>query len=234
MERKDRNETSEVRLLDESTRPIERLNGFQKFHRIPDSSSVSNLQFLHQIATEDLETDLQKTFANLKKAFRFKRREIAVSGPLDGGGMIETPFFNYEINVLFSEHDNSRMVSRAAISNIREPNQVLSEAFQQTFGNRFSILEVSTSSPLNIGAIIDHVEDSNIESATVDYDKDVTWCEIRVPNVQACVKIRNNSIRIVRLVESSPQRLLETYQEIQQQFLASLDCGGNPFMADSP
>ena len=234
MERKDRKELSEVRLLDEVTRPIEQLNGFQKFHRIPDSSSVSNLQFLHQIAAEDLETDLQTTFAKLKTAYGFKRREISVSGPLDGGGMIETPFFDYEVNVLFSDHDISQMVSRAAICNIREPSQVLSAAFQQAFGNRFSILQVSTSSPLNIGAIIDHVEDSNIESASVDYDKDASWCEIRVPTVEACVTIRTNSIRINCLVESSPQRLLEAYQEIQKQFLASLDCGSNPFMADSP
>lgn len=234
MDGKNNSGISEVRLLHETIQSFKNLNGFQKHHRVPQNDSVSDRQFLAELTAADLDADLQKTFSNLRSGFGFKRKELTVTGPVDGSGVIETPFFTYEINVLLCEDDVSQVAWRSAISQIRVPDHIFSDSFQKTFGNRFSIMEVSTSEPLNIEAIIDHVEEAELDSVSVNYDKDATWCEIRVAEAQASVNVRDTSIRINSLVDGSPRQLLETFLDFQQQFLASLDCGGNPFMADSP
>lgn len=229
-----KDQISDVRLIHEKFQLFKDLNGFQKHHRVPQSGSASDSQFLAKLTESDLDLILQQTFSDLRKGFGFKRRELAVTGPADGDGVIVTPDFTFEVNVSLLEEDISKVVWRSAIANIRQPAQIFSESFRRTFGNRFVILEVSTSAPLDIEAIIDHVEDAELDEVSINYDKDVTWCEICVANAEASVKVRDNSIRINSHRDVSPRQLLETFLEIQQQFLASLDCGGNPFTADAP
>lgn len=233
MDVKSTDQVSDVRLLQETIQSFKQLNGFQKHHRVPQTGSATDTQFLSEITAADLDADLQKTFSDLRSGFGFKRKELTVSGPADGGGMIVTPYFTYELNVFLLEEDPSQVAWRSAISNIQLPEQIFAAPFQRTFANRFFILEVSTSAPLDIEAIVDHVEDAELDSVSVNYDKDVTWCEIFVTKVQASVKVRDNSIRITSLDEVSPRQLLDKFLEIQQQFLASLDCGGSPFTADA-
>ena len=234
MDVKNKDGINEVRLLHETIQPFKDLNGFQKHHRVPQTESIGNRQFLAEITAPDLDADLQQTYSSLRSGFGLKRKELTVTGPVDGAGVIVTPFFAYEINAFLCEEDVSRVAWRSAISQIRVPDHIFSDSFQNTFGNRFSILEVTTAAPLNIETIIDHVEDAELDSVSVNFDKDATWCEIRVANTQASVHVKDHSIRINSLVDGSPRKLLETFLDFQQQFLASLDCGGNPFMADSP
>lgn len=224
---------SEVRLLHEKIEPFKQLNGFQKHHRVPQTASASDSQFLAKITAADLDADLQQAFSKLRNKFALKRKEISVFGPDDGVGMIVTPHFSYEITVALHDEDPTQVAWRAAISNIQQPEQIFTESFQQIFGNRFSILELLTSAPLDIEAIVDHVEDTELDTVKVDYDKDSTWCEISVATANAAVKVCENSIRVVSHDEVSPRQLLEKFLNVQQQFLASLNLSGNPFLVDS-
>ncbi len=229
-----KDQISDVCLLQETVQPFKQLSGFQKHHRVPHMGSSSDIQFLADIAAADLDAELQKTFANLRSGFGFKRKELTVSGPAEGGGMIVTPYFTYELNVFLLEEDPSQVAWRSAVANILQPEQIFTDSFQRAFGNRFSVLEVSTSAPLDIEAIIDHIEDAELDSVNVNYDKDISWCEIFVAKAQATVKIRDCAIRVTSLEEVSPRRLLEKFLNIQEEFLASFDCGSHPFMADTP
>lgn len=220
----------DVRLLNEQIQPLKQLAKFQKHHRIPQSVGDGDRRFLAEITSAELDDDLQEKFAELRSAFGFKRKEILVNGPSDGGGMISTPFFNYEITISFLETEPAKVVWRRSIVDIRDSAQIFSPAFVQVFGNQFSILELATAGDLDLEAIVDHIEDSELDSVAVNYDKDVTWCEIQVANSIAAVRLSNDSIRVASRHEVSPQELLQAFVEVQHQFLASLNCTGSPFL----
>lgn len=221
---------SDVRLLNEDIHPLKQLGGFQKHHRIPTSISNGDRQFLAEIARAELDDDLQEKFDALRSAFGFKRKEISVSGPTDGGGMIATPFFNYEITVGFVSDDPSKVVWRRSISDIRDASQIFTAEFTKIFENQFSILEVAPANELDLEAIVDHIEDADSDSVSVNYDKDVTWCEIKVASSGATVKLDGESVRVISRHEVPPQELLNAFVSVQQEFLATLNCSNSPFL----
>ncbi len=223
---------SSVRLLREQVIPIQSLNGFHKHHRIPSAWTVNDVRFLASITEAEVDNDLQQTFAKLRSTFGFKRKQISVSGPRDGSGMITTPYFNYEIVVTLDRDDASKSLWQRSISDVVDPGQTFNAAFQKSFGNMFSILEISTIELLDLEDIVDHVEEAESDNVQVDYDKDLTWCEIQVADSIASVKIRDNSIRVVSRQEVSPRQLLEAFLDVQAKFLADLLCEGNPFLVD--
>ncbi len=223
----------DVRLINEYSERFKELRGFEKRHRVPQTVSAGDMQFVATLAEPQLHADLDKVFADLRSAFALKRRGISVSGPADGGGTIETPFFNYEIAVSQLESDPSRVVWRRSITDIRHPENVFDERFENVFGTQFSILEVATAEPLDLETIVDHVEDAELDSVKIDYDKELTWCEIQVAGSVAAVRIHSNSIRVSSRKDVSPRELLEAFVDVQQQFFESLRCGDSPFFVDT-
>ncbi len=227
-------QVGDVRLIYEFSERFKELKGFEKRHRVPQSVSAGDMQFVAAVAEPQLHEDLDKVFSELRSAFSLKRRGISVSGPADGSGIIETPFFNYEISISQMESDPSRVVWRRSITDIRQPENVFDERFEEVFGSQFSILEVATAEPLDLETIVDHVEDAELESVKIDYDKELTWCEIQVAGSVAAVRIHANSIRVSSRRDVSPRELLEAFVDVQQQFLESLSCSGSPFFVDTP
>lgn len=130
MDGNNKDQISNVCLLQETTQPFKQLNGFQKHYRVPHTGSSSDIQFLARIATADLDAELQETFAKLRSGFGFKRKELTVSGPDEGGGMILTPYFTYELNVSLLDEDPSQVVWRSAVANILEPEQIFTDSFR--------------------------------------------------------------------------------------------------------
>lgn len=225
---------SDVRLINENVILYKELSGFQKkFHRVPESVSDNDMRYLAKIAEAEIDADLQAMFSQLRSAFKFKRRQISVDGPHDGSGTIDTPFFNYEIIVSQCETDPTKVVWQRIISAIRDPEQTFSTPFQEVFGNDFLILEVSTTEPLDLETIVDHVEDAESDEISIDYDKDVTWCSIQIAGSIASVMIKPDCIRVASRTKVPPRELLAAFMEVQQQFLSTLSCDGNPLLMDA-
>lgn len=219
-----------VKLVDEHSDLIKSLRGFQKHHRLPTSNSPRDLRYLYELAEPELDQDLQTVFAALRKSYGLKRKEISVDGPFEGGGVISTPFFKYEIQVSFEPTNLSRIVWRRSIGDITEPSRVFSGPFESVFGQRFTVLEITTHAALDLESIVDHIEDAESDSVSVDYDKDLTWCEIQIVDSIISVIIEPDSIRVTSRREIPPVDLLESFIEIQQQFISSLDFDGFSFV----
>lgn len=222
-----------VRLIDEKRVPVKQLDGFQKHHRVPTSAGESDQRFVIDITQSQLDADLQEVFTALRKSFGLKRKEISVDGPADGGGIITTDFFNYEIHVALDQSEPSSVVWRRAITEIGEPARVFAGPFEQVFGKQFSVLELLTHQPLHLEAIVDHIEDAELDTVNLDYDKDLTWCEVKHADALTSVVMREDSIRVISHKPVSPQELLESFWEIQRQFISTLSLAGIPFLAGS-
>jgi len=224
---------SAARLLAEQNTPIKQLVGFQKHHRIPTTAGAGDQRFICELAETQIDEDLQSIFSALRKCYGLKRIEISVDGPADGGGVITTPYFNYELQVCQNEDEPSKVIWSRAITEITEPARVFAGPFDQVFGKQFTVLEISTEGPLDLESIVDHIEDLDVETVKVDYDKDLTWCELEILNSQTSVWLSDQSIRVISLQEITPQELLESFLEIQHQFIETLNLSGIPFLAGS-
>ena len=86
---------------------------------------------------------------------------------------------------------------------------------------------------MDLGAIVDHIEDSETDRVKVDFDKDLTNCEIQIADSATSVVVRDHSIRVVSRNAVSPQELLEAFLMVQQEFMATLSLAGIPFLAGS-
>ncbi|MFT5301171.1 MAG: hypothetical protein ACI814_001956 [Mariniblastus sp.] len=225
--------TGSACLIEERIEPYKQLAAFAKHHRVPTTCSDSDHRYLADLAESDIDADLQEVFSALRKSFGLKRKEISVDGPSDGGGVITTPFFNYEIQVILNPEDPSKVIWRRMITGISEPARVFAGPFEDVFGNRFTILEVNLADPLDLEAIVDHIEDIDIETVKIDYDKDLTWCEIKFTDSTSVVMINAESIRVISRREIAPIQLLESFSRIQSDLLSMLNLNGIPFLAGS-
>ena len=220
------NGSAKLSFVEQRTEPIKQLPGFQKGYRVPTSANPSDQKFIEKITTPTLDEDLQETFSALRKTFGLKRKEISVDGPCEGSGFVSTPFFDYEVNVSIDPETPSRVNFGRSISNIVELGKVLDERFDDVFGKRFSTLIVEVEKELDLELIVDTIEDEDPEGVSVDYDKDLTWCEIQVLGSTATIVVESHSIRVESVRETTPKQLLDLFTDIQQQFIAKLDLSG--------
>jgi hypothetical protein len=226
------NPVDQVRLVQEKIGAIKTLRGFQRHHYLPAFGGSSDLLFLAEITALELDEDLQAVFSSLRSAFGLKRRQMAVTGPEFRYGVIATPYFNYEITVEPVEKAPGNILWRRAITGIRDPNQVFSDMFFSVFGNRFNILEISTRDLFEIEAIVDQVEDAKANDVSVNYDKDLNGCEIKIDQFDTIVEITENRIRIISNRDVPPRELLEAFLKVQRDFVAKLNVQSNPFLGD--
>ena len=208
---------------EQRTEQIKQLPGFQKGYRVPTSDNPSDQKFIAKIAEPILDDDLQETFSALRKAFGLKRKEISVDGPFEGGGIVSTPFFDYEVRVQIDAETPSRVIFSRSITGIRDFAKLVDNPFDDVFGKRFSTLIVEVENELDLETIVDTIEDEAPDGISVDYDKDLTWCEIQVLGSTATIVAEAYSIRVESVRETTPKQLLDLFTDIQQQFMEKLD-----------
>jgi hypothetical protein len=200
------------------------LAGYRKSFRIPDRHAGLRRQFLAELATEDIEQDLQATFQKLKSVFEFRRRQMQVSEPVDGSGSIKTPDFEYRISLL--EGDDTRHVLwERTVCGFRNPQIMESQAFRAVFGECLTALQIEVDVPLDIRAVIDEIEDT-ADAATgsccIDYDPAAHWCELRFQGFAAVMRLEADLIRVSTSRQSGPAGLLHAYGQLQQRFRDTL------------
>ena len=210
-----------VRFYGRLTMPAKSLTGFDKRLRTPDDPDALLASF-GKMATADVEQDLDKVYEKLKSAFGFKRRELVVDGPVEGSGSITTPAFEYRIDLMLDVERDNHVIWQRSVGRIHQPEIVFSDEFQKVFRESLGFLQVDLTTPLDIEAIIDHVEDSDGE-CTVEYDRDATWCEINTQGSNATMRIEGDQLSVKGPTPLSPTDLFECYWQLQEQFLETID-----------
>ncbi|MDB4533866.1 hypothetical protein N9242_03270 [Vicingaceae bacterium] len=208
-----------IRLLGYRYQPIRQLAGFEKRHRIPEIADKRSNEFVQRLATSELHSDLDRTFASIRKSFEFKRRDISVHGPTEGGGTIATPLFNYGIHVTIDEANASMIRWRREISVIRDANLILTDLLSDVFGDSFSVLELPSDSDYDIAEIIDRFEEINPEKLLVDYDKNLTRCAITFPDCATIVEVKMDAIRFCETGSVSPCQLVTSFLKIRDRLV---------------
>ena len=208
----------QIVLLSERAVAIKRLSGFSKKrgHFVPDEASSSADDFVGRIAETELHEDLEQQYGALRTAFGFKRRDLQTDGPEDGSGSIITPHFDYEVSVRVNPDDATEALWRREITNIREPDQVLSEEFDAAFPSTFDRLEFQVAESIDIEGIVDQIENLDDDRVSVECNRECTHCRVRIEGLDASIIITPGSFQLERFGTGSPRKLLEGFFEAQK------------------
>ena len=218
-----------IRLCHESGLSVRSLSGFQKGHHVPDRVNDASERFVARIASKDVEEDIDKVRDSLRNTFGFKRNDLKTDLS-DGEGSIITPYFDYEMAVVLDPDAPSRVIWRRQVTNIRVPEQILTEEFEEVFSGMFDTLEfVTTGDPFNIESIIDQIEEMDEEDITVDYNRDLTRCVIKMTNIDSTISITSHTFSIFRTKGNSPRLLIKSFFEVQKQLINTYQLKQLPF-----
>lgn len=207
-----------VRLLHERGLAVRALSGFKKHHRVPDRVTGATETFVSQISSGEIDSDLDKTVESLKAAFDFKRKDVTTrqSG---GAGSIITPYFDYEITIALNPDDASEVIVRRQVLNIRDPDKVISDEFEEAFSGVFDTLELENGQNIDIDAVVDQIEAIDDERLTVRYDRTSNWCIIEIEGNDSTIEVHPDAFRIVQAHASSPKQLVESFFAAQKQLV---------------
>lgn len=195
---------------------VQQLAGFKKkTHHVPDGVDSKSQTFVRKLAAEQIRGDLDHMFRELRSAFRFKRTEIECSEWEDGSGSITTPFFRYSSVMSQSPDDATGAIWERDISEITVPEQLIAEPFAAVFGRLFDTVEFTPPSPIDLEALIDRIEDLDDERVLLDYDRNITFCEIAIANTSIRIHVTPDVFRIVHPKPTLPRELIASLLEVQ-------------------
>lgn len=218
-----------VTLLREQVESIRSLAGFKKTDKVPTVANSYAKSLVAELGSEPIAADVNEVREALRKHFAFKRKDLDAATPGDGTGSILTPYFVYSITVTLNPANPAEIIWRRQVSDIKEPEQVLSPAFASAFPKTFSTIEFLPPQPIDLPAFIDELEDADDDRLKLNYDPAATWCRLSMPGLLGQIEVTPQRLALIQLQPTSPQVLLETFFKIQAMLVGEMKLKGIGF-----
>lgn len=212
-----------VTLLREQVDSIRSLPAFKKTDKVPTVVNSYAKSLVADLGAGPVEADVNEVREALRKHFSFKRKDLDSASPGDGTGSILTPYFLYSVTVTLNPANPAEIIWRRQITDIKEPEQVLSPAFENVFPKTFSTVEFAPPQPIDLPAFIDQLEDTDDGRVKLNYDPDTTWCRLSMPGLIGQVEVTPERFALLQLNPTSPKVLLEAFFKIQAMLVQEFD-----------
>ena len=206
---------SEVAFIARQAEGLKSLSGWKKSHRLPERINDTSVNFVAQISSDEVRSDLDHFYALIKEAFQFKRRDLDASEPADGTGTIMTPYFSYSVSVTLNPADPTEVIWTRSIDGISAPDQINSAAFGQVFDNVFDSLELALPRGVDVGDFIDAVEAAEIPDLKIKHDREATYCELHIKGVKGAVRLTARTLAIVHDGPQATKQLIHSFAAVE-------------------
>ena len=173
------------------TEDISGLNGFdkKKGHFVPQDVNTYANSFVKNLLDDDIREELKEIYDSAKRILELKRKDIEKS-PGDGGGMVETEFFRYYLNVEQNPDDcTEALITRRLI--IRVKISELPDNFDDIFPTNLDEIVVPISGSLDFDDIVEAFE--NLEESiggNLEEDEDSGMIEYITSDKQIHIMIQ--------------------------------------------
>ena len=191
----------------------------KKTHTVPDQINSHTQSFVAKLAAATVTEDLDQVFSNLRAAFRFKRTEIESTDWEDGSGSITTPYFRYVSAVTQNPDAPDEVVWQRDVSLISDVEQILTDEFVTAFGQLFDTVEFTPNDPIDLEQIVDRIEAIEDDRVWIEYDRQLTFCEVTLEGCTERIRITRESFRIVHPQAESPRVLVDSLFRVQHRLL---------------
>ena len=202
--------------------PIRRARGFEPHHRVPRAIDHQSLSFVEQLTRRAIDDELQNTFDRIREAFAFKRRELSVHGPEQRRGVIETPRFVYELAVDLSQDDPTQLRWCRELTKVQFDDADDYGKLDRCVPPSDWTLEWTLVEPIDLGALIDHLEECDIAQMSLRFDKALAWCELTMTEIPCRLRFLAGAIQLVPDGMTRPGALLRALTQFQTSMDRSL------------
>lgn len=202
---------SPIAVLWRETAPrVETLPGFdrKRGHRVPDAVSSGSTAFVRRLAEPEVAREIETCFKALRTGLGYKRRQLRVTLAPDAAA-IATPDFEFHLVVQQAADDPGRACFRRTIERVSAPQVVADPAFAQAFADGFDGLDLTVGPRIDVGALIDRLEEQEPPGWTLDYGFEATSLRLAHPDLPLAVDVTADRIRLVGPRPQPPALLLE-------------------------
>lgn len=212
-----------VELYGTYSEPVRNLSGFQtRRHTVPSEVNEFTQAFAVRISEEEFEERLNQTIADLKKAYKFTRKDVTVTEG-DGGATIVCPYFDVSLSRRLDESDPSDLLTEIRVLNIRDPQKLMENEFTQVFGDSFDAIEVTVPRAIKIAELVDYIEGLGNQAIILKYnDRSLDWCTIRTEGTMGYFSVSHRTVTFVGNSCDSTEALIQQLFAAQRR-LAELD-----------
>ena len=199
--------------------PVQKLRGFRRGFSIPEVVDARSQAFVEEMASDDVRNDLDDVFSVLRAAYRFRRTTLDVDEFSASGGSIRCPHFSYTSFVEQHPAKPGLAIWHRLVSEIRKPNQLVSDNFAAAFPQIFDTVELTPPSAIDLTLLIDRIEELDRDGIDLDYDRKITHCEVRVAGQTSLIRVTDSALSIVHPEPVSPRTLVESLFEAERALL---------------
>ena len=206
-----------VSLVMRKSELVQRLPNFDKSkHRVPDEINDRSQRFVGSLSRSQVREDLDEVFQTLRVAFRFKRTQMQTHETDDGAGSITTPYFRYTSCVYQNPANAAELVWQRDVSEVKVPDELLSDQFSEAFGLVFDTVEFMPSGNIDLEKLVDTIEEIDDDRVSLEYDRQLTYCEVYLEGSLAKLQVTSDAFRIVHPEPTPPRELVSSFFEFQE------------------
>jgi hypothetical protein len=180
----------------ESRGRVKDLNGFRKTFRLPDSAGPSTRKFIAKCAAADVRADVDAVFEVVRERFGYKRRDVDTTAGQDGFGSVRTPDFEYTVSVAQDPANPTDVIWRREVGQVADAGVVRGAAFEGAFGKLFDQLAFEFAVPVEVGDLVDRLEDTPATGRKVSVESDGSACEITLAGFAGAVRVERGALTI--------------------------------------
>lgn len=180
----------------ESRGRVKDLSGFRKTYRTPDNTGPSTRKFIAKCATDDVRQDVDNVFEAVREKFGYKRRDVDTTAGADGFGHLRTPDFEYTVSVAQDPASPTEVIWRREVGQVADAAVVRGPAFEAAFGKLFDQLAFEFAVPVDVGELVDRLEDAPADGLKVSVDADGAACEISLKGFAGAVRVERTALTI--------------------------------------
>ena len=205
----------QISVVGEHTSRIRDLLGFRKGHQVPNEISERTSNFVSRLASAEINDELESRFTEFRTHMRLRRTQLTVSDSENGIGQIQTPWFSYQIAATQHNNDAAMVQWRRILCDFKVPQKIVSAEMTAVFGNSFDRVEFLPAQPLEIASLIDHIEDQDDATISLDYDRHATWCRISMSGERSVMHLTPGCVAFIATQPTAPGRLLQAFCQLQ-------------------
>jgi len=211
---------NEITLYSKKDSYLRNLPGFIKGrHTVPKEFSSYHNTWIKNLATEIIDHEISEILEELRGRLKFKRTDFLNKNIHDGVGYLETKYFDYRIEIEQSCEDPGSITISRFLENYIHNKIIENVEFNLIFKNKFEIIKIPVSTPLDMEALIDRVEEYNDEKVLVNYDPfNLTNCSINMLDHKVVLLCSPDSIEIIKKDVPTPDGLMKILSIVNRFF----------------
>jgi len=210
------NQIKSIFLRFEESVKIASLSGFIKgSHRVPKNNSNATASFVERISQKDIDEAVESVFEEIRAEMKYKRNDIT-----SNAGRIVTPDFEFWAECVQDSEDPEFAVMSRQLTNI-SPKIVDSAAFNKVFEDYFEDLTFTFDKGVDLGELIDQIEDLDDDAIQISYPPDSSYCDLTVEGSDLEIKITSHSLTVHSPKALAPKQLVRAFFDVQQILVGS-------------